>query len=83
MPHPTIYWFKDKGLFTGLPQWLGLTSDTELEHASDVVIKDFEIVKNRYGGHCRITMEAISDLHILTIEGQYNFFKTIPVSKTR
>lgn len=73
----TIYWFKDKGLFTGHPRDIGLTTDLEVEHACDAMIKDFVVVKNRYGGNPRITQEAISDLYMAPLATQYELFKSL------
>lgn len=73
----TIYWFKDKGLFTGHPQNIGLNSETEVEHACDAMIKDKKVVKNRYGGHILMTQKAIDDLYVLSLAMQLEFFKSI------
>lgn len=77
----TIYWFKDQGLFSGHARDIGCADDTEVEHKCDAMIKDNEVVKNRYGGHCRVTDQAISDLHAIPLSAQFAFFKSIDMQK--
>lgn len=71
----TIYWFKDKGLFTGASENIGMSSYLEVEHACDVKIKNNKIVKNRYGHNTKISNDNIQKLYIMNLDEQYNFFK--------
>lgn len=71
----TIYWFKDKGLFIGHPQQVGLTSIEQLEHECDAMIVDSEITKNRYGRLRTISQNEFDYLYSRSLSDQLQFFK--------
>lgn len=70
-----IYWFKGQGLFTGDPRNIGCANAQEVAHKADAIIENNEVTKNRYGHCVRITNEAISDLYMLSLKSQFEFFK--------
>ena len=78
-----IYWFKDRGLFTGNPRDIGCTSDIELLHRCDAAIDGQKIIKNRYGTRIHISIEEVRALYAYTLDEQYEFFKGTDVIQTR
>ena len=73
-----IYWFKDKGLFSGPARNIGYSSYMEVEHACDAMINEKRIiVKNREGGLREITHKEVGDLYVFTLAEQLAFFKGI------